>query len=162
MEYELVNTEVAAARLDYLSVRNGLLQEVSEADQPNATSDEKLRTQTIELAKFIVQWANSLIRASIDSPNFVNDSEARGFIACCSETAAEFIDMAQVMCRRERVDQAQFYCEQANKILDVSRQVNSAWPWVNVQAVEEAWKQYHSGQLMDFESFKDAVQGITE
>jgi hypothetical protein len=49
---------------------------------------------------------------------------------------------------------AQAYSHQALKLTEALRQVHDAWPWLDLEAIHESWKQYVSGELMDFETFK--------
>ena len=73
--------------------------------------------------------------------------ECAGHIASCLESLDECI-------ANEEIDLARAIGQQARRMAAAMREVYDAWPWTDEEAIEESWKQYRQGQLMDFETFK--------
>jgi hypothetical protein len=155
VEHADVKAEMEIAREKYSTFRDAL-KKLSENDQRRAEVNEKILAQTVALGDYMVKWGSLHMQFAISSPGMLDDESTQMFVSCCAETLVEFLGMAEERCNDE-ASQSRVLIQQAKRVADILMYVERAWPWSNLKAFEESWRQYHSGTLMDFESFKNEL-----
>jgi hypothetical protein len=108
----------------------------------SASSDEK--------AKF-AEWIDS----------FETDEEleqqARRFVEDCARRIDFCLEGLFEALSREDLTSSRVYCEQTRRLVGAMRHIQESWPWTDIEALEKSWRQYHRGELMDFETFKNEL-----
>jgi len=110
----------------------------------NLSSEEERRL----IADLLESGQSSRALIETDAQRFVQDCAMH--IDSCLEWQGECFE-------REDVESARAIGGQARRIVAAMREVVSSWPWTDLEAIEESWKQYQRGELMDFETFKNEL-----
>jgi hypothetical protein len=82
------------------------------------------------------------------------ETDAQRFVQECAWHVDSCLEWQDECFDREDVESARAIGGQARRIVAAMREVYGAWPWTDLEAIEESWRQYRQGQLMDFETFK--------
>lgn len=157
-EYESLKSVAQEAQRNLLSLRDDLVRAQAESDQELAAVSEAIRDQAVKTANAVVEWGDEYIRARIEATSDLCDADTHEFIDFCQNIVATLLVIAEKCFSRDVSDDALLLIRQAQKVIDISRKLHNAWPWADADGVDESWRQYHSGELMGFESFKNAVQ----
>lgn len=86
--------------------------------------------------------------------NSLRDAEARGFVKKCAWHIDACLESLGECLANEEFELARVIGQQARRITAAMREIHDAWPWTDENANEESWRQYRTGQLMDYETFK--------
>jgi hypothetical protein len=93
-------------------------------------------------------------KLGIEPQCWPSDNEARLFVADCARQLEHFLEGQSKALSGDDSHLARIYCEQARRIAATQREIQTSWPWSDVEACEASRRQYERGVLMDFETFK--------
>jgi len=85
------------------------------------------------------------------------DADARRFISRVAEGMEVCLQWLADSISNEDLQSAQLFCEQASRLNRAMQEIQDSWPWLDLQAEQESWRQYQRGELMDFETFKNEL-----
>jgi hypothetical protein len=57
----------------------------------------------------------------------------------------------------EDLESSRRFCEQSRHLMAAMRMIQDSWPWTNLEAYEESYRQYERGELMPLETFKNEL-----
>jgi hypothetical protein len=90
------------------------------------------------------------------------DAEARGFVKECAWHIDTCLESLEECLAKEDFELARAIGQQARRISAAMRDVHNAWPWTDLDSLEESWRQYRNDELMDFEMFKNELLKVAQ
>ena len=82
------------------------------------------------------------------------DGDARKFVEDCARRIELCLQWIDDCIDDDDLPAARAFCKQASRLTAAMRSVHDSWPWANAEEIDESWRQYRRGELMDFETFQ--------
>lgn len=144
--------------------RVGRLESVTKMTDATVAHGRKLVERLVLLARLTQQFNETTREPNqaaelelADQRDVAIRSNARDFLASCGEALEVCLETLAITIDAEDVQSASLVCQQAQRLTKTMREIQGAWPWIDEQGVNESWRQYRRGELMDFEAFKHAL-----
>jgi hypothetical protein len=90
------------------------------------------------------------------------DAEAREFVKKSAAHLEFWLEQLDECLADEEFELARVVGQQVRRISAAMREISETWPWMDEGAIQESWRQYQNGQLMDFETFKHELLKAAE
>ena len=131
----------------------------SQGEYERATAE--LISSANALTDHLCGWGQETIE-SLKKPGSADVSDSRVIlqITCFAEVVRELLRQAESYWNEDELVSAKCFMEQARRVAETLYSVQRAWPWVNLQQIDEARSDYETGKLMDLETFTNGLRGV--